>query len=138
EQLSDIARQNNTSLFSAVPLMSGKGGSNLARFADLVQQMAYEAQVLSLPELIEHVIHHSGLRQHYLEDKEGQDRLENLQELVNAAAVFAGEEGVDGLPAGRMIERAIDYGLQPFPDGASTTAVGGQEVPATEFLMSPL
>ena len=136
EQLSDSARQNDSSLFSAVASISGKGGGNLARFAELIQQMAHEAQVLSLPELIEHVIHHSGLRQHYQNDREGQDRLENLQELVNAAAVFAGEEGVDGLPAGRMIERAIDYGLQGLPDEGNATA--GQEFPASEFLMSPL
>src|SRR5690606_12304822 len=65
EQLSDMARQNNTSLFRAVPYMSGKGGSNLARFAELIQQMAHEAQVLTLPELIDHVVHHSGLREFY-------------------------------------------------------------------------
>jgi DNA helicase-2/ATP-dependent DNA helicase PcrA len=97
-----MARQNNTSLFRAVPYMAGKGGSNLARFAELIQQMAHEAQVLTLPELIDHVVHHSGLREHYANDREGADRLENLQELVNAAAVFAAEENFDGWPAGRI------------------------------------
>lgn len=104
EQLADVARQQNTSLFRAVPLMSGKGGTNLARFAELVQQMAHEAQVLTLPELVEHVIYHSGLRAHYQSDREGAERLENLQELVNAAAAFTAEENFDGLPAGRIPE----------------------------------
>src|SRR3546814_10406862 len=58
EQLADLARQQDSSLFRAVPLMSGKGGGNLARFAELIQQMAHEAQILSLPELIDHVVHH--------------------------------------------------------------------------------
>src|SRR3546814_13396542 len=71
--------------------MSGKGGGNLSRFAELSQQIAHEAQVLSLPELIEHVVHHSGLLEHYQNDREGADRLENLQELVNAGAAFVAE-----------------------------------------------
>src|SRR5690606_38710512 len=76
-------------------------------FADLIQQMAHEAQVLPLPELIEHVVHHSGLLTHYQNDREGVDRLENLQELVNAAAAFVAEENFDGLPAGRLPENAL-------------------------------
>ena len=120
EQLADVARQQDTSLFRAVPLMSGKGGGNLARFAELVQQMAHEAQILSLPELIEHVIHHSGLLTHYQNDREGADRLENLQELVNAAAAFVAEENVEGLPAGRIPEGAM--AAQPLSDEAVQAA----------------
>lgn len=102
EQQTDIAQQYGVSLFGAVPYMTGKGGTNLARFAAMIQSMAHEAQVLSLPELIAHVTHHSGLDAHYQADREGQDRLENLQELVNAAAAFVAEEGFEGLPAGRI------------------------------------
>lgn len=107
EQLADTARQQDSSLFRAVPLMSGKGGGNLARFAELIQQMAHEAQILSLPELIDHVVHHSGLLAHYQNDREGADRLENLQELVNAAAAFVAEENFEGLPAGRIPDGAL-------------------------------
>src|SRR5690606_22039318 len=117
EQLADVARQQNTSLFRAVPLMSGKGGSNLAKFAELVQQMAHEAQILTLPELVEHVIHHSGLLAHYQNDREGAERLENLQELVNAAAAFTAEENFDGLPAGRIPDPSGSFG-----SGANTAA----------------
>lgn len=123
EQLSDMARENNTSLFRAVPYMSGKGGTNLARFAELIQQMAHEAQILSLPELVEHVVHHSGLLAHYQNDREGADRLENLQELVNAAAAFVAEENFDSLPAGRIA------------DDREPTTADGLDVAAT---MSPL
>ncbi len=41
---------------------------------------------LPLPEIIEHVIEESGLKAHYQAEKEGADRLENLAELINAAA----------------------------------------------------
>lgn len=125
EQLADTARQQNSSLFRAVPLMSGKGGGNLSRFAELIQQMAHEAQILSLPELIDHVVHHSGLLAHYQNDREGADRLENLQELVNAAAAFVAEENFEGLPAGRIPDGALA--------GQASSAEGDAATP-----MSPL
>ena len=136
EQLADIARQNNTSLYRAVPLMSGKGGSNLAKFAELVQQMAHEAQILSLPELIEHVIHHSGLRAHYQNEKEGTDRLENLQELVNAAAVFSSEENYESLPAGRIVEGKQPLQMQNESEQPESGQPGAN--PLAEQTMSPL
>jgi DNA helicase-2/ATP-dependent DNA helicase PcrA len=125
EQLADTARQQDSSLFRAVPLMSGKGGGNLSRFAELIQQMAHEAQILSLPELIDHVVHHSGLLAHYQNDREGADRLENLQELVNAAAAFVAEENFEGLPAGRIPDGALA--------GQASSAEGDAATP-----MSPL
>ncbi len=39
------------------------------------------------------VIQRSGLIPHYQTEKEGQERIENLNELVNAAAAFVAEEG---------------------------------------------
>src|SRR5690554_4744211 len=104
EQLADIAREHGTSLYRAAPMVPGRAGAAVARFAALVQGLAHDAQSLTLPELIEHVVRESGLAAHYEADREGQDRLENLQELVNAATVFSSEEGYDGLPAGRAIE----------------------------------
>lgn len=107
EQLADIARQNSSSLFRAVPYVTGRAGANLARFAQLVEQMAHEAQSLALPELIQHVIHHSGLIDHYQNDREGQDRLENLHELVSAAAAFVVEEDWTDWPAGRVDDTIV-------------------------------
>lgn len=124
EQLADLARERGTSLYGAVPYMSGKGGSNLAKFAELIAGMAHEAQILSLPELIEHVIHHSGLRAHYQAEKEGAERLENLQELINAATVFCVEENIEGLPAGLLIERALST--------AAVSNVSGAGIPASQ------
>ncbi|WP_017523656.1 UvrD-helicase domain-containing protein [Pusillimonas noertemannii] len=132
EQLADTARQHGTSLYGAVAFMSGKGGSKLLQFADMVTSMAHEAQAVSLPELIEHVVHHSGLRAHYQAEKEGAERLENLQELVNAAAVFVAEENVEGLPAGLAIERPVSA----LPDVELAEDAAG--APSTEFSMSPL
>ncbi|MFT0850020.1 UvrD-helicase domain-containing protein [Achromobacter sp. F4_2707] len=110
EQLTDIAREQGTSLYRASPLVPGRAGAAVARFAALIQSLAHDAQVLTLPELIEQVVRESSLAAHYEADREGQDRLENLQELVNAATVFSSEEGYDGLPAGRAIEVPAEEG----------------------------
>jgi DNA helicase-2/ATP-dependent DNA helicase PcrA len=48
---------------------------------------------LPLPELVDHVLDLSGLRDHYRNEKEGQERLANLDELINAASNFVAEEG---------------------------------------------
>jgi DNA helicase-2/ATP-dependent DNA helicase PcrA len=55
---------------------------------------------MPLPEMVEHLIERSGLVAHYQTEKEGQERVENLRELVNAAAAFLSEEGLgQGVPA---------------------------------------
>ncbi len=92
EVLQDAARGAGCSLFAAIPRLTGKAGNSLAAFARLIDGMR-EAATLPLPELVDHVVELSGLRAHYQNDKEGQDRLANLDELINAAASFVAEEG---------------------------------------------
>jgi DNA helicase-2/ATP-dependent DNA helicase PcrA len=84
EQLSETAARSGASLWQAACTASGK----LAGFAKLVEQMKSATADLPLPEAIDHVIEASGLAEFYRTDKEGADRLENLNELVNAAALF--------------------------------------------------
>jgi DNA helicase-2/ATP-dependent DNA helicase PcrA len=93
EQLQDAAKAGGGSLFAAIPAMSGKSGASLSAFTALIASLR-ELAHLPLPELVDHVIGLSGLRNHYQHEKEGQDRLSNLDELVNAAANFVAEDGV--------------------------------------------
>jgi DNA helicase-2/ATP-dependent DNA helicase PcrA len=95
EQLADAARANACSLHAAIPHVAGAGGAKLAAFTALIVRLR-EAATLPLPELVEHVLDLSGLRTHYQNEKEGQERLANLDELVNATAGFIAEEGVVG------------------------------------------
>ncbi len=103
EQLGDQAKAFDTSLSGAVARVAGKGGSNLAQFALMIQRLAAETRDLPLPEMVEHVIAQSGLIEHYQQDREGADRIENLNELVSAAAAFASESNMSGLPAGVVL-----------------------------------
>jgi DNA helicase-2/ATP-dependent DNA helicase PcrA len=95
EVLSDAAQARNLSLYAAVPHVDGKAGTSLANFTKLVEGMRFETAQLTLPEIVEHIVVRSGLRAHYESEKEGQDRIENLDELVNAATFFIGDEGFE-------------------------------------------
>jgi len=93
EQLQDAARQSGRSLYQSVGALSGKAGNNLQAFVALVDAMRDATRGLTLREIIEHMLHASGLIDFYKTDKEGKDRLENLEELVNAAEAFVTQEG---------------------------------------------
>ncbi len=91
EVLTDAARTYNTSLYATVPHLSGKPGTALGQFVRLIEALRRDTSALPLPELVDHVLELSGLRAHYKADKEGRERLENLDELINAAANFLAE-----------------------------------------------
>ncbi len=93
EQLQDAARQRQCSLYSAAPYVDGKAGTLVGAFVKLIESMRFETQAMSLAEMIGHVNEASGLIAHYQTEREGHERIENLNELVNAAASFSGEEG---------------------------------------------
>ncbi len=93
EQLQDAARQHGCSLHDAVSSLSGKAGSNLTAFVARIDVLREETAGLTLREIIEQVLDGSGLLEHYRADREGADRVENLEELVNAAESFVTQEG---------------------------------------------
>ena len=100
EQLQDAARQNNTTLFDA----AARAGGKVAAFVGLIEALRSATVDLPLPEIIEHVLHHSGLIAHYQSEtgakrREAQERLENLNELVTAATLFVHENEEDNLTA---------------------------------------
>ena len=86
EQLQDIAKQKGISLMESLDF-SPKG----SQFKKLIDEICKETANLSLQETIEHVTARSGLLEHYKNEREGAERIENLSELVNAAAAFTEE-----------------------------------------------
>jgi len=87
EQLQDAAKQAGVSLYKVA---KGKA----AVFKKLIEDLRNETQGLALKEMAEVVIAKSGLVEHYKTEREGAERIENLEELVNAAAAFTEEERV--------------------------------------------
>ncbi len=86
EQIQDAAKRAGTSLFAAAA--EGKA----AIFCRLIEELRRETAELPLAEAVEHVVARSGLIEHYKGEREGADRIENLEELVNAATAFTEEE----------------------------------------------
>ena len=66
----------------------------LAGFITMIEGLGKSAGELNLAELIEEMQERSGLRVYYQNEREGADRLENLNELINAAAGFE-PDGMD-------------------------------------------
>jgi DNA helicase-2/ATP-dependent DNA helicase PcrA len=66
-------------------------------FVALIESMRQVCEKLPLPEIVEHMLEHSGLVAHYRAEREGADRLENLNELINAATSFVHEAEDDSL-----------------------------------------
>ncbi len=93
EQLQDAAKTSGRSLAQSVSAVPGKAGLNLQAFVALVDGMRAATTGLTLREIIDHMLARTGLVEFYKTDKEGQDRIENLEELVNAAESFVTQEG---------------------------------------------
>lgn len=93
EQLQDAARARNLSLYGAVPHVIGKAGTSLGAFVKLIESTRFESAQLPLPEMVNVLLDASGLMTHYRNEKDGADRVENLEQLVSAATLFVAEEG---------------------------------------------
>ncbi|HMW23291.1 MAG TPA: UvrD-helicase domain-containing protein, partial [Burkholderiaceae bacterium] len=93
EQLQDAARSSARSLYQSVGAVGGAAGTKLGSFAKLVDGLREATRGLTLREIIEQMLETSGLVTFYRTEKEGQDRIENLEELVNAAEAFVTQEG---------------------------------------------
>src|SRR5216683_1501437 len=99
EALQDAAKAGEASLYKAASGLSGKSGAALAAFLRLIESLRAETQGLPLPETVEVMLERSGLVAHYKAERDGADRVENLNELVNAAAAFISEEEEHDLSA---------------------------------------
>jgi len=136
EQLQDAARASGRSLYQSVGALSGKGGGNLQAFVAMIDAMREATRGLTLREIIEHMLHTSGLVEFYKTDKEGQDRLENLEELVNAAEGFVTQEGF-GKDA---VALPVDEHAGAISAGTPTAVASVELTPDAETgeIMSPL
>jgi len=117
EQLQDAARAAGRSLHDAVNAVGGKAGTNLSAFVAKIDVLREQTQGMSLREIIELVLDHSGLIEHYKADREGADRIENLEELVNAAESFVTQEGFGrdavAMPVDELRQSPVSQGLDP-------------------------
>jgi DNA helicase-2/ATP-dependent DNA helicase PcrA len=94
-----LAREQDLSLWQAAEVMlnsqqlTARAGNALKGFLDLIVQLGNETTGLSLHQTVQRVIEKSGLIELYKKEKQdkGEARVENLEELVNAARLFDAE-----------------------------------------------
>jgi len=110
EAIREHARDFSCSLWSASQdllkggRMTPRASGALQGFVNLIEETAFETKESELPEKLEEVLNRAKLREHFEKsrDGKGQDRIENLEELVNAARQFEvppDEEQLTGLDA---------------------------------------
>jgi len=88
EALQDAAQAAGRNLYETALASPGKA----APFIALIESLREACAGLTLAERVEQVVAKSGLMEHYRREREGAERLENLSELVNAAAAFSAED----------------------------------------------
>jgi DNA helicase-2/ATP-dependent DNA helicase PcrA len=71
--------------------------SGVSQFLELIKTLRNDVQNLSLHETVQHVVYNSGLIEHYRKEKgeKGIARVENLEELINAAKEYAADAAAD-------------------------------------------
>ncbi|MBK7001394.1 MAG: UvrD-helicase domain-containing protein [Rhodoferax sp.] len=93
EQLQDLARTTGCSLHDAVSALGGRAGGTIAGFVAKIDVLREQASGKNLRDIVALMLEHSGLVVHYKAEREGAERLENLDELINAAESFVVQSG---------------------------------------------
>jgi DNA helicase-2/ATP-dependent DNA helicase PcrA len=96
DEIRNIARDRAVSLWTAAIAlltqggMTARAGNALDAFLKLIKQLEQESDGLELFEKVQRVVEKSGLIELYQKDKadKGEEKVENLEELVNAARLF--------------------------------------------------
>lgn len=103
EILRGVAREQSISLWQAANnvcenlQLSGRALNALSGFINLIRTINRELNEMSLHEQVEQVISRSGLIEFHKKEKgeKGEARVENLEELINAARQFSYESSAD-------------------------------------------
>lgn len=108
DTIRNIAKQQEISLWQAAQKMVEQGLTARAKtavqgFLSLIESLSVEVNGLPLEEQMMKVITRSGLQAHFEKDssEQGKGRLENIDELINAASLFKqahAQASVESLP----------------------------------------
>ncbi|MFN8769501.1 MAG: UvrD-helicase domain-containing protein [Neisseriaceae bacterium] len=94
EILQNLATEKNLPLFNACEFLEGKSRTLLGLFISLINDIKKQFQNSTLPNLINYIIDKAGIATYYSSDKKsGKERLENLNELINAVTNFTNDYG---------------------------------------------
>ena len=110
------AKLNQISLWQAAQQMvehglTARAKTSVANFISLVEQLDEQTNHLDLQDQVMKIITQSGLQMHFEKDKteQGLGRLENVDELINAASTFKPTELVEEATGESPEESGVDF-----------------------------
>jgi DNA helicase-2/ATP-dependent DNA helicase PcrA len=119
DQIEGVAREQHVTPWDAIERiidgqhLSTRSQSSLVTFRNLIQELALVASTEPLPDVLRYILDRTGYRHMLLQEKtpEAEARLENLDELVNAATEAAerGENIFDFLDHAALVSEADAY-----------------------------
>ncbi len=122
DQIERYARENDLNLWDAIgrviddQQLSTRSQSSLVIFRNLIQELSLVASSSSLPDVIRFILDRTGYKKMLQQEKtpESETRLENLDELVNAAAEAQerGESIGDFLDQAALVAQVDSYDEQ--------------------------
>jgi len=126
EQLQEAAREQGISLWQAACMKGGKDSTKgVPAFVLLIESMRHETTGMDLAEQVEHLLQASGLVAHYQASKTEADRVENLEELINAANAFLKE--YDGERTEEMPDTLTAFLTHAALEAGDNQAQSGQD-----------
>ncbi|MDO9610968.1 MAG: 3'-5' exonuclease [Serpentinimonas sp.] len=146
EALQAAAQAAGCSLHDAVSAVPGRAGASLGAFVALLDALRERCQGLALRQIVEQVLQHSGLLAHYRAERDASERVENLEELLNAAESFVMQQGfgrdavalpLDETAAAQAQADAGSQTRSPSSPGSADAGTQADEPPSGETL-SPM
>ncbi len=113
DRVRELARSRGLPLavaaVEALPSLGPRASAALLAFLQLLDRLERETAGLELAQQVKLVIEASGLREHHARQKDdrGEARVENLDELVNAAGAFVIEADADMPPLAAFLAHAV-------------------------------
>lgn len=139
DTIREVAKDQQTSLWRASKLLVENGLTARAKtalngFLELIESLEDRTEELALEQQLISVIQDSGLQAHFEKDKseQGQGRLENLDELINAASLFKSPEPetLEGIES----EEAVVQSQAATAEMSGLAVLDAQMTPLAEFL----
>jgi DNA helicase-2/ATP-dependent DNA helicase PcrA len=131
--LREHAKQHSLPLWHAASQLvaekrlPSRATTGVAQFIQSMQTLGNDVQNLPLPEIVQHVVYNSGLIEHYRKEKgeKGISRIENLEELINAAKEFSSETEGQDLPP---LSAFLAYSALEAGEGQAALAEDGVQL----------
>ncbi len=128
DQIRDLARTDDCSLWQAslrilkVKTLSGRAANAVKHFVEFIDNLAMETDGIALVNQVKIFIKNTDLIGHYEKEKgeKSEARIENLEELVNAASQFDIEDTIEN-PEGSPLEQFLAHEALEAGDAQADT-----------------